>query len=453
MRLLPRDPTTAWTPYAWLIYMPIFVVEPLTRRTSELEWWLTAAAVAVFLPLYFTGYWVHGRRLLLVIAAIFALGAGFAPWNANAGVFVIYAAAFAGRLAPSRRGGQVLAAILALMAIESWVLHLSPYCWGPTLAMSAVIGGVNLHFVAIGRAGARLHESQAQVQQLVRIAERERIARDLHDLLGHTLSLITLKAELAGKLLAAAPERAAGEIRDVERISRDALREVRDAVAGYRSEGLAAELARARLVLEAAAVRPEYFTMPVELPPQTEAALALAVREAVTNVVRHAGAATCSITLEPRGDSVVLEVADDGHGGARERADGETGARGGGTGLRSMRERLSGLGGRLVVHSAPIAGTAPQGVQAAAAASQPGALAGIPATGTAAAPAGAAWTLSAGSPAAPRGAGGGTRVVVTVPLRAAVAAASASAASPATVREPGTAAAALPAGLAAEPGR
>jgi two-component system sensor histidine kinase DesK len=429
MRLLPRDPTTAWTPYAWLIYLPIFVVEPLTRRTSALEWWLTAAAVAAFLPLYFTGYWVRGRRLLAVIAAIFALGAGFAPWNADSAVFIIYAAAFAGRLAPTRRGGQVLAALLALVAIESWVLHLSPYFWGPAMAMAAVIGGVNLHFIAIGRAGARLLESQAQVQQLVRIAERERIARDLHDLLGHTLSLIALKAELAGKLLAVAPQRAAGEIRDVERISRDALREVRDAVAGYRSEGLPAELARARLALEAAGVRAEYFTVPVALPPQTEAALALVVREAVTNVVRHAGAATCGITLEPRGETVVLEVADDGRGGARERAAGETGARGGGTGLRSMRERLSGLGGRLEVHSAA-----------------------VPAAAGAGASAGTAWTLALGAPLASQGAGGGTRVVVTVPLRAPVAIAGAAAAAPPMLREPG-ACADLGPGLAAEPGR
>jgi two-component system sensor histidine kinase DesK len=354
MRLLPRNPHVAWTPYAWLIYLPIFLYEPLNRRTSALEWAATLGAIAVFLVLYFVGYWVEGGRLLLVTAAVFALGAGFAPWNPDSSVFVVYASAFAGRLTPPRRAMGIIAGMIALAGIEAWALSLVPSFWITAAVFSMVVGGVNVHFSELGRTGARLKESQAQVQQLVRIAERERIARDLHDLLGHTLSVITLKAELAGKLLAISPERAAAEIREVERVSRDALREVRSAVAGYRSEGLPAELARGRLALEAAGVRPEYFTLPVTLPADAEAALALAVREAVTNVIRYAGAATCRITLERRGDAVVLEVADDGRGGAREEG-------GTGTGLRAMRERLAGLGGQLEIQSKPAAGEAGYG--------------------------------------------------------------------------------------------
>jgi two-component system, NarL family, sensor histidine kinase DesK len=349
MRLLPRNPNIAWTPYAWLIYLPIFLFDPLNRRTSALEWAATLGAMAVFLVLYFVGYWVEGGRLLLVTAAVFALGVGFAPWNPNASVFVVYASAFAGRVTPPRRAMSIIAGMIALAGIEAWALSLTPSFWITAAVFSLVVGGVNVHFSELGRTGARLRESQAQVQQLVRIAERERIARDLHDLLGHTLTVIALKAELAGKLLAISPERAAAEIREVERVTRDALREVRSAVAGYRSEGLPAELARARLALDTAGVRPEYFTLPVTLPADAEAALALAVREAVTNVIRHAGAATCRITLERRGDAVVLEVADDGRGGAREEG-------GTGTGLRAMRERLSGLGGQLDIQSGPAAG-------------------------------------------------------------------------------------------------
>ena len=351
MRLLPPNPHLAWTPYAWLVYLAVFLSEPLSRRTSALEWSLTLAAIAVFLPLYFVGHWVEGRRLLLIAAAICALGAGFAPWNQDASVFVIYASVFAGRLAPPRRAVGVIAGMVALVGLESWALSLSPYFWLTAAVFSVLVGGVNVHFTEIGRTAARLRESQAQVEQLVRIAERERIGRDLHDLLGHTLSVIALKAELAGKLLAVSPERAAAEIRDVERVTREALREVRAAVAGYRSEGLPAELARARLALETAGVRPEYFALPVTLPAAAEAALALAVREAVTNVIRHAGAASCRITLEPRGERVVLEVVDDGRGGTSE--EGRTG-----TGLRAMRERVEGLGGRLEIDApaAPAAG-------------------------------------------------------------------------------------------------
>jgi two-component system sensor histidine kinase DesK len=351
MRLIPRNPYLAWTPYAWLIYLPILLFDPLSRRTSPLEWAATLVAMAVFLPLYFVGYWVEGGRLLLVTAAIFALGAGLAPWNPDASVFVVYASAFAARLTPPRRAMGIIAGMIALAGIESWALSLRPSFWVTAAILSVVVGGVNIHFSELGRTGARLKESQAQVQQLVRIAERERIGRDLHDLLGHTLSVIALKAELAGKLLPGSPERAAAEIREVERVSRDALREVRSAVAGYRSEGLPAELARARLALDAAGVRPEYFTLPVTLPAAVEAALALAVREAVTNVIRHADAASCRITLERRGDTVVLAVADDGRGGARHEG-------GTGTGLRAMRERLAGLGGRLEIQSGPAAGEA-----------------------------------------------------------------------------------------------
>jgi two-component system sensor histidine kinase DesK len=345
MRLLPRDPSQAWTPFAWLIYLPIFLVEPFTRHTSAVEWALTCGAVAAFLALYFIGYWVSGWRLLLVVAAIFALGAGFAPWNLNASVFVIYAAAFAARFEPPRRAMAAIAVLLLLVGGESWALRLSPYYWGMAAVFSLLVGGVNMHYAEVGRAAARLRESQAQVQQLVRIAERERIARDLHDLLGHTLSVIALKAELAGKLMAISPERAAAEMHDVASVTREALREVRDAVAGYRSEGLSAELARARLALDAAAVRPEYFTMPLALPPAADAALALALREAVTNVIRHAAASCCRIIFEQRGSVIYLEVTDDGRGGAQQ-------AEGTGMGLRVMRERLSGLGGQLEIHSA-----------------------------------------------------------------------------------------------------
>jgi two-component system sensor histidine kinase DesK len=424
LRLLPPNPHLGWTPYAWLIYLPIFVLEPLSRRTSALEWGLTAAAVAVFLVLYFVGHWVKEGQLLLVTAALFALGAAIAPWNVNSSVFIIYASAFAGRLSPPRRAMLVLAAILALIGLESWALALAWPFWVIGGVFSLVVGAVNMHFHEAAQAAARLRESQAQVEQLVRIAERERIARDLHDLLGHTLTVIALKAELAGKLVTVSPERAAAEIRDVEQVTRDALREVRGAIAGYRSEGLPAELARARLALETAGVRPEYFTMPVKLPAAAEAALALAVREAVTNIIRHAAASTCRITLEPRGEVVVLEVADDGRGGAREGA-------GSGTGLLAMRERLSGLGGRLELRPAAWAAEGAEGAGGAGGA----------------------------------GEGRGTRLVITVPLRAeAPAEGTAAAGQPAGApgdaaaaevapANDGTGATAGAASLAAEPGR
>ena len=153
----------------------------------------------------------------------------------------------------------------------------------PAAVFSLVIGGVCIHGAEVKRANARLRMAQEEVERLAKTAERERIARDLHDVLGHTLSLITLKSELAGKLVGRDPERAGREIREVERISREALREVRTAVAGYRSEGLQAEMGRARLALESAGVRLEYFAAAGGAGPRAETVLALAMREAVTN--------------------------------------------------------------------------------------------------------------------------------------------------------------------------
>ncbi len=315
MRLLPDDPEISWTPYAWLIYLTSFLVWPALRRASAAEWALTAAGTAVFLVLYFWGHWQEGRKILWAAGGILLLGVLLAPWNPGAATFFIYAASFVGDAGPPRFAWSLLAVLLAVLALETPLAHLSPYAWVPAAVFSLMIGGICIHGAEVKRANAKLRMAQEEVERLAQTAERERIARDLHDLLGHTLSLITLKSELAGKLLASDPERAGREIREVERISREALREVRTAIAGYRSEGLQAEMGRARLALESSGVRFEYFAQPVELDPAAETALALALREAVTNVVRHAGAGTCRITLEQTAGETRLEVRDDGRGG------------------------------------------------------------------------------------------------------------------------------------------
>jgi two-component system sensor histidine kinase DesK len=303
------------------------------------NWVVTAAVIAVFLPLYFVGYWWdQERRLYVVIVSIGLLGALCAPWNPGASTFFIYAGAFAGRLPGKREAVRTILALLAVLVVESWLFDLPPWFWGPAALFTPLIGGINLHYADYARDRERLRETEHRLAQL---SERERIARDLHDLLGQSLSLITLKAELAGKLLHREPERAAAEMRELERISRQALREVRSAVAGYRSEGIDGELARARLALEGAGVQCELLVSPVALARAQETVLALALREAVTNVVRHAGATTCRVRLAPTGGGgVLLQVEDDGRGGVGPE----------GVGLSAMRERVEGLGGRVERH-------------------------------------------------------------------------------------------------------
>jgi two-component system sensor histidine kinase DesK len=184
----------------------------------------------------------------------------------------------------------------------------------------------------------QLRKANEEIENLAKVAERERIARDLHDVLGHTLSVITLKSELAGKLMDRDPQRAGKEIREVEQISRQALTDVRDAIRGYRSQGLVAELARAKSTLETAGLTVQCDSATtVKLPAMQESVLSLAVREAVTNVVRHAQARSCRMRLEQQNGSCCLEIHDDGCGATN----------GEGNGLRGMRERVEMIGGTL----------------------------------------------------------------------------------------------------------
>lgn len=336
-RLLPEDPETSWTPYVWLVYLFPFLVYPALARASAVQWGATAAGLALFLVFYFRSHWLKGGEALGCAAGIVLLGLLFSPFNPGAASLFVYAASIVAKAVRPRTAWSLLGGIEGAIVLEAVLTGLSPYTWVSAAVFTLLIGAVCIRGAEVHRANAKLRMAQEEVERLAKTAERERIARDLHDLLGHTLSLITLKAELAGKLVERDPERAGREIREVERISREALREVRTAVAGYRSEGLQAELARARLALEAAGLRFEYFAQPVVLDPEAETVLALALREAVTNVVRHAGARTCRIALEQTAAETRLEVCDDGRGGAAPE----------GIGLASMRERVEGLGGRL----------------------------------------------------------------------------------------------------------
>lgn len=337
LRLLPPDPELGWTPYGYLVYLGFFLIKPVFFPQWPWEWPVTALGVVVFLVLYFRAYWLAGWQLLLPIGGIVVLGALFAPINYGAGGFIIYAGAFAGRLGPERHAWRVVLALTAVPLVLAWVLGLSPFFWVPAIVFTPLIGGLNIHHDAMRRAGAKLRLSQEEVSRLAKIAERERIARDLHDLLGHNLALITLKSELAARLAERDPERAAAEMREVERVSRQTTREVRAAVAGYRSRSLAEEVDQVRAVLDTAGVAFDDALEPVELEPLVEGVLSLALREAVTNVVRHAGARHCRVTLDGGDGEVRLEIADDGHGTRAPE----------GNGLRGMRERVTALGGRL----------------------------------------------------------------------------------------------------------
>lgn len=181
-----------------------------------------------------------------------------------------------------------------------------------------------------------------------------RFSRDLHDLLGHTLSVIVVKSEAARRLAPRDMEAALGQITDIEAVGRQALTEIREAVTGYREGSLATELDRARSALSAADIDPVVRQSGPPLTPQNEALLGWVVREAVTNAVRHSRATRCEITLDGILDRVRLTVADDGTGDTGAATGPAEGV--GGTGLKGLTERLTVAGGSLRYGPSPRGG-------------------------------------------------------------------------------------------------
>jgi two-component system sensor histidine kinase DesK len=221
-----------------------------------------------------------------------------------------------------------------------------------TIGVTLLVFLIGLGMVGIRQMLRTIYELRTAREELARLAvgeERLRFARDLHDLLGHSLSAIVLKSEVASGLMNTDPSAAAAALQDIEQVARGALRDVRDAVAGYRETNLAVELAGAREMLEGAGISVRWQELGGELPPEAETVLAWAVREGATNVLRHSRARECLVRLDRRNGSAVLEMVDDGVGAA-EPAD----ASRLGNGLRGLGERVAAVGGEMM--AAPVQG-------------------------------------------------------------------------------------------------
>lgn len=327
-----------WLPYVWLVFLSFFFVHPILDHVSRREWLVTLLGTAVFLVFYSGVFACKGKWTLLCLAGIALLGIGFAPFTPGASVFFIYVAAFIGPVVEKPRTAFILLGVLlAVVGLESWLLHLPNQFWITTFVVSIGVGIADIHFAERNRADAKLRMAHSEIEHLAKVAERERIARDLHDVLGHTLSVIILKSELAGKLIDRDSERAKNEIGDVERTAREALAEVRHTIRGYRSQSLEAELKRAKAALETAGLTVKSEAADVTLTPVQESVIAMVVREAVTNVVRHAQARNFALRLAPVNGNCLLEIQDDGQGGNQIE----------GNGLLGMRERIEALGGTM----------------------------------------------------------------------------------------------------------
>ncbi len=338
-----------WVSLAYLVF--VFLPLAFAPRWPAQAVVASVVAIAVFLPVHLAFYRWRGRRQQALVLAAAAIGFALIPFNPGGNTFVIYAVAMAATVLPPRLAIGLSALLLALMALEFWwvmptgALALAYTSMVLVISTSAV-AGLLLHRARLRR-DAELRLTREEFGRLAALAERERIGRDLHDLLGHTLSLVALKSELAGRLVERDPPAARAQIGEVETVARQALAQVREAVAGIRATGLQAELAAARLALLSAEVRMDQRLAPVALAPAVETTLALVLREAVTNVIRHAGAGHVEVELAPHDGGLRLAIHDDGRGGADRP----------GHGLAGMRERIEAIGGRLDVDSPAGGGT------------------------------------------------------------------------------------------------
>ncbi|GGY34393.1 two-component sensor histidine kinase [Streptomyces xanthochromogenes] len=336
----------------WLAFMSAPIGDLLdgnhTTVATALGWFGLVGFVTVYLALVLrhtarpmataTVYSLLGLLAAVALALSLTLGA---PWLV---LFVYVSVSCGATLSPGLATWAILVTTAAMTAIGTHVTHVGDVV--PGLAIPALLGGFAMTGVRhLIRTSVELREARATVAQLATNEERLRMARDLHDLLGHSLSLITLKSELAGRMLPDRPEQAAREVADIERVGRQALADVRAAVSGYRRVTLPAELAGARTVLNAAGIRADVPTeAPEGLPAAAEEVLAWVLREAATNVVRHSGARHCAITLDASqtldGRFLELRVRDDGkpRPGASAPVPGH-----GLTGLRERLEKVSGV--------------------------------------------------------------------------------------------------------------
>jgi two-component system sensor histidine kinase DesK len=331
----------------WVVWA--FADVAFNGTVSDDWWWVTMLSFVTFLALYGLAYIRPCRDTPWYGLAMALLGFATLGVNPSGGTsYVIFAGSFMAYTGSVRVCIARIVSVLAGYIIVADVVR--AWGWQPTLILSMVylfVAIANVLWRLNGQKEWQLKLSHDEVRRLAATAERERIGRDLHDLLGHTLSLITLKLELSRRLLDRDTEAARREMEEAERVARHALAEVRSAVTGIRATGLAAELASARLLLGSSSVVFDYITEVPELPPRMESELALVLREAVVNIHRHAQASAAEAKVQVVGNELVLCISDNGRGAGGSE----------GNGVCGMRERVRALGGSMSFESTRGKGT------------------------------------------------------------------------------------------------
>ncbi|GGA35236.1 sensor histidine kinase [Dyella nitratireducens] len=327
----------------------IFITPLLDTQGYTLSWFLfTLGTYPIFIAVYLKAHYASCRHMHFYGFAVGSLCLLTLPWYSSGLSYFFFACTmFMKWRASFRARVGLLLLINALYIALAWR---AGYPWAMLISMPTmafIICAVIVVEIKSRERDAALRLSQEEVRRLAATAERERIGRDLHDLLGHTLSLITLKLELSRKLFDRDSAAARRELEEAERVARHALAEVRAAVTGIRSTDLAAELASARLLLESSAVHLDYGVLPDSLPQDVERMLALVIREAMTNIHRHADATEACVRFTRAADRLDMQINDNGKGGLVAH----------GNGMSGMCERICAIGGSLQVDSPPRRGT------------------------------------------------------------------------------------------------
>lgn len=334
-----------------LLYSVFWFAEPIHRRSFAV-WAIFLLFYGIFLTGYLRVLQGKEREQRFWLVALFLLGYLYYPFNPNAGgefVFAVVVSSFFLRqgttLSAFRRFAAILIAQAAGLFLETWLLHLPFSIAQSVVFFMVVIGLSNFSFARQVFVSGQLRKANEEIEHLTQQAERERIARDLHDLLGHTLTVIAVKSDVANRLFSLQPEIAHREIAEVETTAREALREVRSAVTGYRAGGLAAELSKTRNTLGSAGVQLLTKVDSVDLFPTESDLLCFVLREATTNILRHAHATECRVEIS-KDRQVSLTIDDDGVGKQS----------GDGNGIEGMRDRLRHAHGNLTILGSPLGG-------------------------------------------------------------------------------------------------
>ena len=361
-----KNPRSMWTVSAIYWVWITFFFQQFIQLFHMAHTWQTALTVLgtlVFFGLYIGTAWSNaglmpaddggqaiftpGLLIPIVAMALLSVIMTLFAGPAYGGLFIYTTAITAGRV-PIRLGFWLITVLAIISVGGAWRIGLPSRDLVGDIFTVLVTGFTTLAMHWAFETNRALRRARRDSARLAVAEERLRFARDLHDLLGHSLSLITLKSELAGRLMTLAPERAAREIADIEAAARQALHEVRDAVAGYRQPTLEGEIQAAREMLQAAGIAFERESLGISAALKTpqEALLGWAVREGVTNIIRHSRARTCTIRVVYAPEAVSLNIENDGVATGLATQEGN--------GLRGLRERAVALGGDC--EAAPTAG-------------------------------------------------------------------------------------------------